>query len=520
MKIWIIAPLFLFAFQSSWAAGLTSLLNHVPTKKIARSIDMGRRSASDKMQFAITLLPKDQAGLADFANRVNDPSDPLFHQFLTAEQFTERFAPSQQDIDEVIQNLQAQGLTVVRSHPNRMVVDVSGSVSEIENAFQVELHSFIAPDGRIVSSITSDPIVSDTIAARVNSIVGLNSFTKRKRFLKRATQVPHSGMTFQQASAYMTPAKIKSVYNLSSLTQTGSGETLALFELDGYTASDISSYATAFSITAPTLQNVCVGCTSFTPGDGADEVTLDIEMAMAVAPGLSKIMVYESPPQTDTMTQQQADAEVIDIYNQIASDDLAKTVSTSWGAAENETDSTVFNSEYTTFLEMSTQGQSMFAAAGDSGAYDDSVNDVNTSLEVDDPCSQPYVTCTGGTTLTLNGTNYGSETSWRATAATGTYDPSNPDSNYTPAEGGGGGISKQWASSYVSSWQTAGLATTANKGSSSMRMVPDVSLDADPNTGYAVYYGGTGLSLAEPVAPLLFGPRIPRWSIRPESQAL
>ena len=187
---------------------------------------------------------------------------------------------------------------------------------------------------------------------------------------------------------------------------------------------------------------------------------------------------------------------MIDTYNKIATDNIAKTVSSSWGSAENETDSNVLNSENTILQQMASQGQSFFAAAGDSGAYDDSINGTNSTLEVDDPGSQPYATSVGGTTLTWTGNTFSSETSWQTSSASGTYGTG----SYHEAEGGGGGISRKWS---IPSWQN-NLATNANLGSTSMRMVPDVALDADPNTGYPIYYNGAwglygGTSCAAPI---------------------
>jgi len=487
MKLLAIIALLLGASQSAWAGGLSSLPGHVPSQRIARSVHIGRKSSTDKMQLAVTLSLKDPAGLADFVKRVYDPADPSFHQFLTPEQFADKFAPSQKDFDDVSQYLTAQGLNVVQSHANRLVIDVTGSVAAVESAFQIEMHNYIAADGRIVHAPTSDPLVSDSVAPQLNGILGLNSFAHWKKHSKRAL-TPE--MTFGQVSGYMTPAKIQSAYGLSSITMTGTGETLALFELDGYTPSDITTYASNFSFTAPTLDNVMVDGATGTPGDGADEVTLDIELAMAVAPGVTKIMVYEGPPTA-------SEAQVIDLYSKIANDNLAKEVSSSWGAAENEVGTNVLNSENSVFLQLASQGQTVFAAAGDSGAYDDSVDDLNSTLEVDDPGSQPYVTSVGGTTLTLtNGTIYKSETSWKTSPASGTFG----QSSYNPDEGGGGGISIHWP---LPTWQ-AGLSTAANRGSTTMRMVPDVSLDADPDTGYAIYVGGTwnvfgGTSCAAPI---------------------
>jgi subtilase family serine protease len=476
------------------ADGFFKLPGHVPTQQIAHAQELGRKALSSKVQLAIVLSPSDPSGLASNLRSLYTPGDPLYHQFLTPAQFTARFAPSPQDLENVSQYLSSRGLSVTKTHSNNLIVDVEGSVSTVENAFQIELHDYLSADGRIVYSATSDPSVGDEVLPKVNAIVGLNNFSVKKPHRVKSLQTLNHSLDTSHASVsdYMTPSRIKSVYGLSSISQTGAGETLALFEMDGYTASDIKEYANYFSLASPTLSNVLVDGATGVPstGDdsGANEVTLDIELAMALAPGLSKIIVYETP---------NTEAGLLDAYSRIATDNLANEVSTSWGGAENQMSASDFASENTIFQEMASQGQSFFASAGDSGAYDDSVDGVNTTLEVDDPASQPYVTGVGGTTLSWTSSNtWSSETSWKTTAASGTYG----NSNYSEAEGGGGGVSRKWS---IPSWQS-GLSTSANKGSSSMRMVPDVSLNADPNSGYPIYYSGSwslygGTSCASPL---------------------
>jgi len=196
-------------------------------------------------------------------------------------------------------------------------------------------------------------------------------------------------------------------------------------------------------------------------GSGAAEVTLDIELQAALATGASKILVYEGPNTT---------AGVIDTYNKIATDNIAKEISTSWGEAEQYETSTTRTAEQTAFKQMAAQGQTIYAAAGDSGAYDYR----RTKPAVDDPASQPYMCGVGGTSLTTNGAggSYKSETTWNGGSIS--------------AGAGGGGISSVWP---IPSYQS-GVVSAASKGSTTYRNVPDVSLDADPNTGYAVYYNG------------------------------
>ncbi len=236
-----------------------------------------------------------------------------------------------------------------------------------------------------------------------------------------------------------------------------------MFELDGFTQSDITAYENAFGLPHVPLQVILIDGFSGTPGDGAAEVTLDIELMIAMAPGVSSILVYEGP---------NSGQGLIDTYNRIATDNRAKSVSTSWGLPEDESTSSLLTAENQIFKQMATQGQILYAASGDSGAYDD-----GSALSVDDPASQPMVVGVGGTSLTTtSGGAYVSETTW----STGT----GPGHN-----GGGGGISSVWS---IPSWQV-GAAGAGSLASTTMRNVPDVSFDADPNTGYAIYFEGQWL---------------------------
>ncbi|NBY23926.1 MAG: hypothetical protein EBQ73_14145 [Gammaproteobacteria bacterium] len=132
-------------------------------------------------------------------------------------------------------------------------------------------------------------------------------------------------------------------------------------------------------------------------------MTLDIELQMASAPGISRILAYEGP---------NTNAGILAIFSRIANDNRAKTVSTSWGLSEMDSTTSFMKSENQIFMQMAAQGQTLFAASGDAGAYDTTVNN-KPVLSVDDPASQPYVTGVGGTRLILGaGQSYGSESVW------------------------------------------------------------------------------------------------------------
>jgi hypothetical protein len=215
--------------------------------------------------------------------------------------------------------------------------------------------------------------------------------------------------------------------------------------------------------------------TALTPGSGAIEDELDIEVALGMAPGLAKIHVYEAP---------NTNQGLIDMLAAIANDDADGTVSDSWGSCESDTGFSLAASEEMAFLQMAAQGQGVFVAAGDSGAYD-CLNDVGSdpyfhgrTVSADDPASDPYVTAVGGTTLTVNASTsaYMGETAWNDATLPNPY-----------LAASGGGFSQFWA---APSWQTSAKATTTPGGvsdPSGARALPDVSADADPQTGYAEY---------------------------------
>ena len=470
------------SFSASAQNSRQILRGHVPALVQSANL-VGRVQPSEPVHLALTLPLRNQAALNDLLKRLYDPADPMYGKYLTTEQFKAQFAPTQADYNAVIAYAQAQGLTVTNTHANRLVVDVSAPAQNVEAAFALRLKQYQLPTGRIFRAPDSEPVLPASVAGKVQNIVGLDTaevWQTHNRvkpadplaFLNAPDNLlPDSGsgagnsgfaphVTGSGPGGGLTPSDIKKAYGLSGVSQTGTGQTLALFELDGYKASDITAYESYFGLPNVTLQNVLVDGYSGASGSGAGEVTLDIELQIALAPGASKILVYEGP---------NSGSGVIDTYNRIATDNLAKSVSTSWGLAENSSSSSTRSSENTIFQQMAAQGQSIFAASGDSGAYDN-----GSSLSVDDPASQPYMTGVGGTKVTTSGGGgaWSGETTWNGGSIRN--------------GGGGGGISTVWP---IPSYQ-AGFGSAASKASTANRNVPDVSLDADPNNGYAIYFSG------------------------------
>lgn len=461
-----------------------ALSGHIPPA-VMQAQPVAVLDSSRPLSLALTLPLRNQAELADLLRGLADPEDARYGQYLTPRQFADRFSPTQADYDRVAAYARSVGLTVVATHPSRTVLDVAAPTGQAERAFGLSLLVYQSRrDGRYFYAPDSEPRIPSALVGVVSGIIGLDNAAQWRPHLRvRPTRLisplldPYALplATGSGPGGGLTPSDIKKAYNLSGVTQTGAGQTLAVFELDGYKASDITGYESYFGLPAVPLQNILVDGYSGAAGSGAGEVTLDIELQVALAPGASKILVYEAP---------NSSAGVVDAYTKIATDNLAKSVSTSWGEAENSATASVRSSENNAFQQMAAQGQSIFAASGDSGAYDN-----GSTLSVDDPASQPYMTGVGGTALTTSGAGgpYSSEKTWNGGSIAG--------------GGGGGGISTVWS---LPSYQSGVAGSSASKGSTTMRNVPDVSLDADPNTGYAIYYGGKwvvygGTSCAAPL---------------------
>ncbi|MGH9020658.1 MAG: hypothetical protein ACRDV0_06520, partial [Acidimicrobiales bacterium] len=294
-------------------------------------------------------------------------------------------------------------------------------------------------------------------------VIGLSSVVGRPVSLVRRAHValpgscPSAGSdatTTPQSSGGYTVAQIASAYGISAewaSGDTGQGQTIGLYELAPYSPGDIATFFSCYGIT-PSVTGVNVDGGS---GDAvSEEATFDIEEAAAMAPG-AQIVVYTGPNNSTGPN---------DILLQIADDDLATVVSTSWGDCETDpaNDPTA---EQPIFEQMAAEGQTMVASSGDSGSSDCS-GITNNSPAVDDPASQPYVTSVGG--LTVTDTSPLAETVWN-------------DGVHSGGGAGGGGESLVWSKP---TWQN-GPGVTASE---SMRMVPDLSTMADPSTSFIDFF--------------------------------
>ncbi|HWY24838.1 MAG TPA: protease pro-enzyme activation domain-containing protein [Nevskia sp.] len=419
----------------------------------------------EQVRFVLTLPLQHQDELNTLVQRLYTPGDALYRHFLSSAEFDARFAPTQSQYD-TLKSLAGQfGLSVVGEHGSRTVLDVQASAATIRNVLGSRLSLLRQADGRQYFAPDREPVLPFVLSAIGAEAAGLNGkpLSTHLRIRGAATEAevlaaaqPHAGT---QSSGSYAPADVKTAYNLNSI-QNG-GQAVALYELSTATYTDAATYASKFGLNNPSLVQVAVdGGTTDT--SGATEVMLDIEMVMAVS-NPSTMYVYTGPNSA---------SGAIDTYTKIASDNLVGQVSTSWGLCESSEGQSAANAENTQFTKMVAQGMALFAAAGDSGAYDCGRGflGLGGSVAVDDPAAQPNVTGVGGTSLTTTSTQaYTSESVW----------------NTSSTEGGGGGISTFWA---IPSYQQGVVFNGASgQFSTTKRNVPDVAMDADPATGFYVY---------------------------------
>jgi len=457
VAIMMIAPAFFLRHSTALAAsadGRSVIPGHiVPALKNLSPLGTVNASpavVNDQLQLSISLNLRNQSGLDALLQAQQNPQSPFYHHYLTPQQFSNMFSPTQATVDQVTTWLQSEGLRVDSVAPNHLLIDASGSISTVQQAFAVTISNY-ALGGRTVYAPISEPSVPASLAGLILNVGGLNNVAHYHPLNRLA---PADG----PGGGY-TPTQLRTAYNMKSLISNadGTGQTIAIFELDGYKSSDVKAYLSHYSLGSAKYSNVLVDGATNTAGSGAIEVELDMEVVSAIAPGATQ-KIYIGP---------NTNSGVNDTYNQIVTDDIAPVTSISWGECEADSGTSELSTLDTIFKQGAAQGQSFFAAAGDDGAYDCGT----TSLGVDSPADDPYVVGVGGTNLQITSSSaYSSESVWSDSTDT---------SNSPEGVGGGGGYSTYFAKP---SYQTG---TGVN--SNTKRHVPDVSADADPNTGYSVY---------------------------------
>jgi kumamolisin len=515
-----------------------------PTKGTPAPEDIGALTAQTDVGNITVTLPlklRNEAAAKALLQSLTDKGSSNFHQFLTPDQFKAQFGQSDDDVATAVAYVATYGLTAERS--GATTLRVTGMPANMERAFQVSLHVYEVPAFGNAPSFryqapTAAPKVPAEISAVVESVVGLST---RPRFvphhLQHAAKLAGAHETGKSSGLInppgsLTVADFSKYYNVLPLAAkniTGQGRTLGIVTLASFTKSDAFTYWKAVGLKVDsnriTVVNVDGGPGAPSDASGSIETTLDVEQSGGIAPA-AKIIVYQAP---------NTDQAFLDAFVDAVERNQADSISTSWGSWEwydnlangpvtdPYTGSTVSSLKafHEIFLQAALQGQSLFAAAGDAGAYDANDGalppDFSLALSVDYPGSDSLITSAGGTTLAgeqffsiPGGTvtvNIPHERVW-------SWDylvPLCEDLGYDPINcgifpvGGGGGVSFEFALPFYQQGLSGIQQTQPNQAfidedtippttlfdipaHYAGRNVPDISFNADPDTGYVIYY--------------------------------
>ncbi len=422
--------------------------------------------------FDVTLTPRNSTDLTSYIASLSDVASPSYHRYLTPSQFATRFGASAATVASLRTYFSGYDLRVGALSKGRIVLHVSGLTTNIAHAFNAPVETVRLASGQLSAQFETKATLPATLARDVAGVAGLSSVVPyssnaiAKHSVAHATSVTSCAGAADGASATSTTPNLLGGYTLQQEAQlyglssayasgdNGTGQTIGIYELGTYDPSDVAIYDGCYGIsTVPTTIPVDGGAV----GGYSDEATMDVEQTAGLAPGAA-LEVYAGPNSNSGPT---------DIYTQMADDDTATIITTSWGDCEVDPTNDP-SSEEPIFEQMAAQGQTMVASAGDEGSSD--CNGITTNAPaVDDPASQPYVTGVGG--LTVSNITGPVETVWN-------------DGTNSGGGASGGGMSQIWSRP---SWQTGPGITTSD----TMRMVPDLSVIGDPNTGFVEYFTGS-----------------------------
>jgi kumamolisin len=543
------------------AASLAAVASAAPYPHGAApaAVDLGDSAvleADTRITVTVSLKLSNAEQLDPLVQAIYTPGSPQYRQFLTPEQFRARFAPSAATIAAVSREFTAAGLAVTQTATAQL--HVTGTAAQLEREFGVQLHSFRAAATAATPAYQyrkpmSAPRLPGALADSVNAVLGLDTRPHLTPHLHAAAQQPAQSMPapHQVSNQTKTPdppgqwtvIDYADYYDVNPLYRqglSGAGHTLAIVTFASMTESDAYYYWQLLGIKVQpnriNVVNVDGGPGAICDACGSLETTVDVQQSGGLAPG-AKILIYQAP---------NTNQGFVDAFAAAFDANRADTVSVSWGEWEgfdgtdgeiyfengpvtnpaNGQQSTIYQALSDLFTQAAIQGQSMFASAGDYGAYDE-LNSLpsapspgqpysyNGVLSVDDPAMQRYVTAAGGTTLPgtqlySNGSggtisiNVPTEQAWSWEYLAPLCTAAGLPGNCNFPIGTGGGVSfmvqRPFYQYFVPNMANTVPGQTLEQLTPTFetlygqpanfpgRNIPDISSNADPQTGYVVYY--------------------------------
>ena len=430
---------------------------------------LGVTDPRTKIDFALVLRVPGDARLRRFLAELEDPASPGYHHFIDAATFGARFGVSRHVLSRAIARLAKDAVQVIGSYPQRTALDVRATAGTVDRLFGLRLMNWRGAGGRRFHAPIGNAIVPRDLSPAVSGVAGLDA----------------TGLVADSARAIqgLTPASATSAYDIRPLAErhlTGQGQRIAVVEFAQFDQSDLDGFDQQFGLPAVTPRDVAVdGGTANSDPSAVAEANLDLEVAHEIAPS-ARLLDYNAPQTTasgaDTLGA---------MIDRITADGQADIVSDSWGSCEAATSPADIRRDEQAIEAAAARGITIFAAAGDTGAYtcqEDSTTDHR--LSVSWPSSSPFAVSVGGTSLSMTTAGaYQGETAWQDTLE---------------QIGGGGGASIDFSRP---GWQVG--PGVINRFSDGRRQLPDVAAAADPWSGWDVYTDGAltvagGTSAATP----------------------
>ncbi|OQS40229.1 peptidase S53 [Chromobacterium haemolyticum] len=438
----------------------TNTLAHPVQSLIPQAQDSGEVAAGQSVHIAVALKVRDKAQLDTLTQSILQGGSK---HYLSKTEFLDRFSPTEAQAQTVVKHLQANGFRNIKVAPNRLLITADGSAATVKAGFQTSLHRYNI-NGRQAFANVANAQVPSQLADIVLAVHGLQNVHQFHTALRHPTP-----QAFKTASVSgHSPSDFPSIYNANSLPPASNTTVGIIAEGDlTQTLSDLQDFAgsAGYGTVATSVIN------SGTPSSdtsGTEEWNLDSQDILAAAGGaVQQMNFYVAPSMTN--------ADITAAFNSAVSDGTAKVINVSLGECETSAQSDGMTASADQIFQAAVaQGQTFSVSTGDSGSYECGGRTARQSY----PAVSPYVIAVGGTTLSTSGkTGYLSESTWN---------------------GGGGGPSYTES---APAWQTSAGVLTISK---TKRGVPDVSFDADPNSGALVLVNGStsqigGTSLAAPL---------------------
>jgi Pro-kumamolisin, activation domain/Putative Ig domain len=433
---------------------LQALHNHVrPAVANGQAVPLGLLSPNKRMDLAIQLPMRNQGEFDNLLDRLYDPKSPDYRKYLSVAQVTDQFGPTETDYQTVVDFAKANGFKVTTT-ANRVIVDINGTVAQINAAFHVTMMVFQHPtEKRIFYSPDREPSLD--LSVPILHIAGMDNFSLPQPSVKQAPEAPKDEVTEKPSSGsgpgglYLGEDMRAAYYGNGPLnggpanngSPTDFGQGVGVFEYGGYDLSDVYASFDGVPYSVPVF-NVLLDGMDGLPGSGQDDVeeVLDIVQPIGMAPGLNSVHVFIGSVDADILNSMASFNCVGNSKNPQVCQELS--VSWCWSPIDPSTLEPIFQT-------MAMQGQTILIASGDYQAY--------TGTNACWPAQDDYVVAVGGTDLNTTGPlgSWVSETAWPDTAS------GYADAGFT-----------------IPSWQV-GIANAENDGSTTLRNVPDIAAEAN-----------------------------------------